>query len=446
MPSGRPLPAGYARRTQTATEAAQAAKAIQAAEARQETEGATAAPASEGGRTETALVTTANDGDDEAAFAEADPMDECDFVEDDNDANLVHSITFFPSDAEPLTYKRPLNPKGALAHLWKLVESGRRAHKKLRTMERSADTSTPSSALSVPDASKGGYDYGSDPAPIKFVTKKLPDRVRSAIEGTYYLRIDEGTRDRHGHSYVPNEDANGRVHFGEPGKDPCKPASLCSGKFPHTINMEKMGLRNKSKEPHYVCYSSHKIEIVVRLFKHTLDGVDVPASEAELISKICNAYPRPQRSGDDLADKMGLYLSLQFKDYLHSKPRLIGANAFKQQPEGGFLLEPRESPPCTHNHGIISSYEFAMARGVASIKFNLRRTTTSANLHDRIKWGFFVLNVHATNPYLAGLDGFSATSLPFRIKSVMHNDVNKNDRYVFLDDGTVAKSPPEDAR
>ena len=447
MPSGRTPPAGYARRTQTATEAAQAAQAAQAAEARQEAQGAAAAPAPESGRTEGALVTTAGNHDDGAAFSDADPMDECDFVEDDDDADVVHSITFFPSDAEPLTYKRPSNPKGALAHLWKLVESGRRAHKKLRTMERSSEAST---SLTTPLASAGAgqndYDHSCDPAPIKFMTKKLPDRVRNSVEGEYYLRIDEGTHDRHGNAYVPNEDANGRMHFIAADDSHNRSGSLCSGKFPHAINMEKMGLRNKSKEPHFVCYASHKIEIVVRLFKHTLDGKDVPASEAELLNKICNAYPLSQRSGDDLADKMGLYLSLQFKDYPHSKPRPIGANALKQQPEGGFLLEPRESPPCTHNRGIVSSYEFAMVRGVATIKFNLRKTTTSANLKDKLKWGFFVLNVQAMNPYLAGLNGFSVTSLPFRIKSVMHNDVHGKDRYVFLDDGTVAKSPPEDAR
>jgi len=56
------------------------------------------------------------------------------------------------------------------------------------------------------------------------------------------------------------------------------------------------------------------------------------------------------------------------------------------------------------------------------------------------------LNVHAMNPYLANLDGFSVSSLPFRIKSVMHNDVDANNRYVCLDDGAISKSPPEDAR
>jgi len=437
------MPLGQnARRAEASTPAAQAA---QAAQARQEAQGAAAAAAPEGGRTEGALVTTTNDNG--AAFSDADPMDECDFVEFRDDADRIQSITFFPSDAEPLTYKRPLNSKGSLAHLWKLVESGRRAHKKLRTIERSSDTSASSTtSLANVTAGPNGYDHSCDPAPIKFLTKKLPDRVRNTMEGVYYLRIDEGTHDRHGHAYVPNEKANGHMHFGQPGIDQCKPGSLCSGKFPHAINMEKMALKSKSKEPHYVCYSSHKIEIVVRLFKHTLDGKDVPASEAELLSKICNAYPLSQRTGDDLADKMGLYLSLQFKDYLHSKPRPIGVHAFKQQPEGGFLLEPRESPPCTHNRGIISSYEFSMVRGVASIKLNVKRTTTSANLVDQIKWGFFVFNVHATNPYLAGLDGFSVTSLPFRIKSVMHNDVNAKDRYVCLDDGAISKSAPEDAR
>jgi|SaaInlV_125m_DNA_1040241.scaffolds.fasta_scaffold00659_5 hypothetical protein len=450
MPLGQAVSVGHARRTQAASQAAQATEATQAteaAEAGQKAQGAAAAPAPESGRTEAALVTTAGAETGGVAFSDSDPMDECDFVDSAHDANSIQSITFFPSNAEPLTYKRPQDPNASLAHLWKLIESGRRAHKKLRVVERSSEASAAlATPLAIAFAGNNGYDHSCDPAPIKFSTKKLPDRVRKSVEGVYYLRIDEGTHDRHGHAYVPNEREGGRVHFGEPGVDPCKPGSLCSGKFPHAINPEKMGLRNKGKEPHYVCYASHKIEIVVRLFKHTEDGKDVPASEAELINKICNAYPLPQRVGDDLADNMGLYLSLQFMDHLHSTPRPIGANAFKQYPQGGFLLEPHESPPCTHNHGTVSSYEFSMVRGVATIRFNLKRTCTTANLRDNIKWGFFVLNVHAMNPYLAGLDGFSATSLPFRIKSVMHNDVNANDRYVCLDDGTISKSPPGDAR
>jgi len=49
------------------------------------------------------------------------------------------------------------------------------------------------------------------------------------------------------------------------------------------------------------------------------------------------------------------------------------------------------------------------------------------------------------NPHLVGLKGFEARSLPFRIKSVLHNDVNSHERYV-MKDSAVTPSPPEDAK
>ena len=86
-----------------------------------------------------------------------------------------------------------------------------------------------------------------------------------------------------------------------------------------------------------------------------------------------------------------------------------------------------------------------MERGVATIGFNVRSKCTSGNLHEDHKWGFFQFQVHAMNPNLVGLKGFQPLSLPFRIKSVLHNDVNSHERYV-LKDGVVTPSPPEDAK
>ena len=271
-------------------------------------------------------------------------------------------------------------------------------------------------------------------------------RAREAIVGTYFLRIDAGTKDRHGNPYVPNMDENGRYTVPSTKDHPRKPGSLCSGKFPHAITQVKMGTRNKGRKPHYVCYASHKIELVVRLFKRTEDGREVAASESELLTKLSDAHKQgSQHLCGDLEDKMMLYLSLHQSDECGvSDVAPLGANAFKARSQGGHLLEPAESLPCTHNGGRPGWYEFEMERGVASINFHTRQRTTSANLKDSLKWDFFTFEVQALNPYLSKLEGFRVNSLPFRLKSVLHNDANSGERYVSKNGFTVIQpdQPP----
>ena len=433
------------------SKAAQAAQAAQADQEASDAEGAAPTPTPQGGGTEIALVT--------AASANADPMDACAFVE--GDGGRVESVTFFPGGAQSTTLTRPRS--GAtpmLGHLWDLVDSGRRAHKKLRTVEETLGAPRAESRAAPPANANGGGGGGGGgaarspavAAPAQWPARELPDaNLRHHIEQTYFISIDDGSQDRHGRPYVPNADEFGQLAFPSTSETRRGAGSLCavrSGKFPHTITQVKMGLRDKRKEPHYVCYASHKIELVVRLCKHGTNGQVHNCSETELLGLIRKAYPVSERKDwGYLDDRMVLFLSLQLASDTSEGATREPAHAdmFKARPDHGFLLHPNESPPCTLNGGKPSFYEFEMERGVANIGFNVRSKCTSGSLHEHRKWGFFEFHVHAMNPHLVGLKGFEARSLPFRIKSVLHNDVSSQERYI-LKDGAVAPSPPEDAK
>ena len=439
------------------SKARKAPKAAQATEADQEAGDAEGAPATatpQSGGAEAALVTAGAT----TGAATADPMDACTFVEGDD--GRVESVTFLPDGgggAQPVTLTRPRS--GAtpmLGRLWDLVDSGHRAHKKLRTVQETLGAPRAENRAAPPANERGGAAHGpaaATTAPARWPTRELPDaNLRHHIESTYFISIDDGSQDRHGHTYVPNEDEFGQLAFPPTGDTKRGTGSLLavrSGKFPHAIVQAKMGLREKRKEPHYACYASHKIELVVRLWKYGAGGLVYKCSETELLDLIRNAYPLAERKDwGYLDDRMVLFLSLQLaSDAFSRSPAREPAHAdmFKSRPEHGFLLHPNESPPCTLNGDKPSFYEFEMERGVASIGFNVRSKCTSGNLHEHRKWGFFEFHVHAMNPHLVGLKGFEARSLPFRIKSVLHNDVNSHERYVMRDN-VVTPSPPEDAK
>ena len=66
-----------------------------------------------------------------------------------------------------------------------------------------------------------------------------------------------------------------------------------------------------------------------------------------------------------------------------------------------------------------------------------KRVTTSNLDEEEITETKFRLAVRTLNPILHELKGFTAKSLPFVIKSVLHNDVNKKQRFVRNTDGQV---------
>ena len=113
-------------------------------------------------------------------------------------------------------------------------------------------------------------------------------------------------------------------------------------------------------------------------------------------------------------------------------------------PDSSGVFKPTECPPSYLNDGKPGFYEFRMERGEASIEFKFQESVTTSNLNKDYKHRLFRLVVKAVNPFLAGLEGMTARSSPFMIKSVLHNDVKSNERYVLGDGNTAVPSGPAD--
>ena len=239
----------------------------------------------------------------------------------------------------------------------------------------------------------------------------LPAPAHAAIAGKYYLEIQEGTKDSQGNRYVPNG----------------KWGSMCSSKFPHAIiNVRPRGSKSMQKAPQYVCGTCNNVKLVVRLMKRAADGNACESvSEVEVLTVIKRAHPQQQRDAwFDNEDRVQMYTYLEFAD----GPNIgtpVGANAFNHPPVHGKLLNPEESLPYC-----MGETEFSMTQGVASITTNFAKYVTHANLKKPYKDRLFRFVVKVLNPFLVDLEGFTARSLPFLVKSVLHNDVRKGVRYV----------------
>jgi hypothetical protein len=141
---------------------------------------------------------------------------------------------------------------------------------------------------------------------------------------------------------------------------------------------------------------------------------------------------------------MYLYCYLEFADGVDNGSP-VGAYAFSKTPDSSGVFKPTECPPSYLNDGKPGFYEFRMERGQASIEFKFQEAVTTSNLNKHYRNRLFRLVVKAINPFLAGLEGMTARSSPFMIKSVLHNDVKSNERYVRGPDNAVVPSGPADA-
>jgi len=360
----------------------------------------------------------------------------------DEDGN-IQKITFYRSNRQPAVMKRPNDDSDAVM-LWDLLESQRRGARRKRELVSAINKARD---LLVA-ASGGGSRTRPDPAaravaktrfvqpsdPYEWMTKTLPAEVTSAIETTYFLQIEEAVKDRNGNPYVP-----ARIPAGPEGK---WRGSMLGGKFPHAIvSMRKPESAERTEE--YMCGLCHKVGLNVRLKKFS-DNRTINCSEAELLEKISNAFPLSQRSlWGSLETKLWLYCYLEFADDPdHGTP--VTTDAFDKMPDSGFIFKPHESPPSYLNSGKPGFYEFAVRKGLAHCPFKFQEAVTTANLTKDNRHRLFRLVVKAINPFLAGLEGMTARSSPFVIKSVLHNDYKKNERYVRGPDGVVVPSGPAD--
>ena len=355
----------------------------------------------------------------------------------------IQKITFYRSNCPPVVMERP-NDDSEAVMLWDLLESQRRGARRKRELVSAINKARDllvavsgggSRARTDSPARTVARTRGVQPSdPYEWMTKTLPPEVARDIETTYFLQIEESVKDRNGNPYVP-----ARIPPGPEGK---WRGSMLGGKFPHAIvSMRKPESAERTEE--YMCGLCHKVGLNVRLKKFS-DNRSINCSEAEVLEKISNAFPLSQRSlWGSLETKLLLYCYLEFADDPdHGTP--VTTNAFDKLPDSGFIFKPHESPPSYLNSGKPGFYEFAVRKGLAHCPFKFQEAVTTANLTKENRHRLFRLVVKAINPFLAGLEGMTARSSPFVIKSVLHNDYKKNERYVRGPDGVVVASGPQD--
>ena len=251
-----------------------------------------------------------------------------------------------------------------------------------------------------------GYDQ------INFVwnVQKLPVHTQASIVGKYFFEIEDGTKDAQGNLYVPNG----------------KQGSVCGTKFPHAvINVAARGSKGGSPVPQYICGACNNVKLSVRLMKRVDGGGATPASESEILDAIKKAHLQHQRDAwFDNEDRMQLYAYLEFADGPGSGTP-VSPGAFKHAPAHGKLFTPPENAP--YNLG---ETEFLMTQGRAHLTTNFAKHVAHANLKPTHKSRPFRFVVKVLNPFLVDVEGFTVRSLPFHVKSVLHNDVRTDVRYV----------------
>jgi hypothetical protein len=268
-------------------------------------------------------------------------------------------------------------------------------------------------------SARSAYENEDDYTAPSFTWKvqKLGAHPHAAIVGNYFIQIEDGTKDAQGNLYVPNG----------------KQGSMCGTKFPHAvINVTPRGSKGGSPVTQYICGACNNVRLSVRLMKRVDGGNAVLASELEILNPIKKAHLQHQRDAwFDNEDRMQLYAYLEFADGPGSGTP-VSPGAFKHTPENGKLFTPAESAP--YNLG---ETEFLMTQGRAHLTTNFAKHVAHANLKPTHKSRPFRFVVKVLNPFLVDVEGFTVRSLPFHVKSVLHNDVRTDVRYVKRGDEIV---------
>lgn len=359
-------------------------------------------------------------------------------------AGNIAEITFFRDDGEDVVMKRPAEDSNEML-LWRLYETTRFSFKARRTELQSAINRAHAILGAVSVSSHAGREVAAaaphlapdgrypPPKAIKWKTKPLPESVVQHLQDTYFLKIEEHLEDRHGNPYVPAKrpDANNKLQWR---------GSRLADKFPHAIvSMKDPGEGVSSRSHQYIC-AEKNIHVTVKLMKRVEGGPPVHVNDSEVLGMIDNAYSLQQRSTlGDLDNKMFLYMYLEFEDE-PTDGMPVGANAFENPPDFGSMFKPPESLPSYMQGEDPGYYEFKMTGGVGVCTFGFANRVTNANLKGPNKRRRFRLVVKALNYHLVELKGFTARSLPFIIKGVLHNDVKGNERYVMNAQGNVVES------
>ena len=291
---------------------------------------------------------------------------------------------------------------------------------------RGSAGAAPSSPSPLTDARNGlSFDLAKKP---------LPPAVKAEIERRFFLKLMEDTRSSAGQLYVPGPRLQGIK--GQRG-------SLC-GKFPHMVTKRSgKGLANTNTPVGsvvYFCGLDHVLSLTTRLVERKEDGSEVFAKEEDLLKLVHGCYSAAARTKHGHFEKtLTIFASLEFAEGDEAgKP--VSGSAFKGAPTTGMWL-PRESAP--YQGG---ATEKEMRGGIANLnKLKFAKITAQNNMVDHLKHQRVRIAIHTLNPMLNDLKGFTVHSLPFLIKSVLHNDVEKNERYIAGADGQPVALPKPNA-
>ena len=365
-------------------------------------------------------------------------------IEDDGNGS-IQKITFHRRNRQPVVMVRP-DQDNDHHLLWRLLDAQRKGARRKRELVTAINK-----ARDVLMTVTGGVSRSRtiarinavtnevpSPEPLEWWIKSLPRDLQAEIATNFFLQIDEAVADKHGNGYVPARRPN-------PNGRPQWRGSMLGGKFPHAIvSVKKPGDGVTDRTDEFMCATCNNIELTVRL-KTFVNGQPKDCSESKLLEKINSAHHLSTRSLWGLLEsKMYLYCYLEFADGVDNGTP-VGAYAFSKTPDSSGVFKPTECPPSYLNDGKPGFYEFRMERGQASIEFKFQEAVTTSNLNKHYRNRLFRLVVKAINPFLAGLEGMTARSSPFMIKSVLHNDVKSNERYVRGPDNAVVPSGPADA-
>ncbi len=346
-------------------------------------------------------------------------------VQQQQGSSRISRVTFYYDQGPTVEKKRPASDSAELP-LWQLMEAQHRQVKKLKAdsktlakleevLYRSKTVKEPAPAP-APAPNGDVFTTTANGSPYTYQVSELPLReaARAEIERRYFLKIEEETHAPDGRPYAP---------YGKSG-------SMC-GAFPHMITLVA---RAKGPNPakQYCLGQNHRIGLRIQLMERVTGGGDpIKASEFELLRYVNNQYNQAQLQRFGHFEKtLTLYVTLE-----HDRSGdTVLPKSFKSKPQGDSLFSPPESPP--YHAG---STERVMEGGVVHFKkLWLNKRVTTSNLDEEVSTEpKFRLAVRTLNPILHELAGFTTRSLPFVIKSVLHNDVNKKQKFVRNPDGQV---------
>lgn len=342
------------------------------------------------------------------------------------------SLTVKGDDGSEIVVPRSYNREDGSYAIWSYADKQRKLANEraadaqtLASVKRLVDRPLVSRRESVPNhpfmPAQLGVVTDDTAAPAsRWQTKPLPDPLRAEIESGWCIKITQHTCDKMGREFVPGGQ---------------KLASFCGG-FPHAITKPKMGPHRDQNL--YIVGGSHDVHLSVTLHHRPQHGetFEDPVSESEILMLLREKLPAEEVAAwGSFESSIIMYAELQFdnsvQDAASAKINTDSSSpqcAFKEVPPNGKLLSPAESQP--YNGGF---FEQLMSGGATEFQFKTNVNVTSSNLSEPYHARKFRLSVWCLNPYLNDLPSFRAMSLPFAIKSTLHNDLKRAERYVLAD-------------